>query len=407
MQPVKPMCIDKTHGNPIELICLKCKQLMCVSCMGLHYERGCKGAVVDLPFYANLKLMSKLRKTLAKLESNRQKVEDTAREFTGALPEIEKGLRLIKGKTEKLLEDINNALAVLKEYGQCSASSAYITIKRELEQQLKDLPSAVEHKDVRQIMKAISANNNSMSDRELRIRDTTISSLNKVLLGANEFDALGTCLQELVGTCQNVLSRKLEVDVISRFVYGVCNSMNSLMKLCRYDIVTKKIAPCVAVPQYCSILQIGKQIFISGGYSPMVNTLSELLEEAQSLVSKKVMTYTKGHHTSIAISETQFMTIGGCNSGGVLAYCEEYSIQDNTWKVLPLLNQARYDAAAALSADRAYLYVIGGNGGNNLIERMDMKERRRKYGIRLLYLAQLTYRSEAIWLHFRLLQMRS
>ncbi len=374
MEAEKPSC--ETHKYPIQLICFTCKVKMCCKCTGPHFKNGCKGAVVDLASYAEQNLMPQLSETLEKLKSGRQKVEDAAQKFTGVLPEIKKNLHTIKEKAEKLLTEIGKALAALEEYDSDSAGSAYIKMKEELELQLDSLRSAMKNDNMGQIMKVISATQKTMGDCELQLSGATVASVNKVLLNTEEFETMSKHLQGLVTTCQNVFKRKFWTEVTSRFVYGVCNRIGCYNKLCRYNIDTNKVAPCVDVPQCCSVLQTGKRIFISGGFNPLVNTLSEFLDETQSLVGKKPMENAKYYHTAIAFSMTQFMTIGGHDGKASLACCEEYSILDNAWKALPSLNQARQCAAAALSYDGAYLYVIGGADSKNVIERMDMKEKK-------------------------------
>ncbi len=163
-----------------------------------------------------------------------------------------------------------------------------------------------------------------------------------------------------------------EIEVTSRFVYGICCPIGNFNKLCRYDIATRKTAPCVAVPQSCSVLQIGNQIFISGGGYPAGNALSEFSEEKQGLVGKTPMKYARYAHASVAISEAKFLAICGHDGKANLRCCEEYSIRDNVWRQLPPLGYARYSPAAALSGE--YVYVIGGSGGYETIERMDMRE---------------------------------
>ncbi len=162
----------------------------------------------------------------------------------------------------------------------------------------------------------------------------------------------------------------------SRFVYGVCEMVDNYKKLARYDIVTKKVAPCADVTRWCSVLQMGKRIFVSGGGEPELNTLSEFVEEMQGFVNRADMNYGKRGHKTIAVSPTQFAAIGGLYGKVGLAYCEEYSIQHNAWKMLPSLNQARYHQAVALSGDGNYLYAIGGYDSNGVIERLNLKEKK-------------------------------
>ncbi|MDR3679677.1 MAG: kelch repeat-containing protein [Flavipsychrobacter sp.] len=376
MESGRPTC--KVHGDPIQLICQDCKELMCCWCTGPHFKNGCKGRAVDLASYAEQDLLLQLHDKLAEFESGKQKIEDSALGFAKAIPEIVKSLRGIKESTERRLAEINKTLAALEGCGPESAGSVYTTMKEDIEWYIEGLPFAAKNKNTDQIIKAIGAVQNCVGDIELQLVGDIITSANKVLIETKEFDILCENLKALVVKRQNVFKRNLMLghEVTSKFVYGTCDKMGGYKKLCRYDIATNKIAQCINVPDNCSVLQIGKRIFVSGGSNPVSNTLSEFSEETQSLVGKLPMNYARYYHTAIAVSDDQFMTIGGYNGGAFFSCCEEYSIRDNTWKMISSLNQARCSAAAALFDDSAYLYVIGGVGNNNVIERMNMKEKR-------------------------------
>ncbi len=359
-----------THKKPIQMICPECKQLMCYRCLAPHDEQGrCKGRAVDLLSYAEKSIMPQLLKSLQQFEPGGKKGEGAAKVFADALTKIEKSLREIKGRTEQLLAEIDRVLTTIE-------GSQYMTMKETIEQQIEYLKNTLKNENMDLIVKGVSDNLASIGDSELQLSGATVASVNKVSLGTHEFDALGECLQKLVATCQNVLKRRNRIEITSRFVYGICHNMDSYKKLCRYNIVTKGIAQCIAVPQYCSVQQMGKQIFLSGGFNPLVNTVSEFIEKTQSIAEKAPMNYKKYVHTTVAVSDTQFMAIGGNDGTSNLSYCEEYSILDNAWQVLSQLNQARHSAAAVLSDDSAYLYVIGGFGCDNVIEIMDMKEKK-------------------------------
>ncbi len=384
MEPNKPKC--KTHERKVRAVCLACKELMCFKCLGPHVEKGCKGGVVDLPSYASKSIVPRIEEMLKNLEQKRRKLEEAKKASAGALPEIKRSLRALKENTEKLLGEINKYIEALEGYNPDFAGSHYDTIKVALEQQLNEVKVAVLNDNMGPIIKTIESHKELLqqpnipaeaADVELRSIEETNSAVAR-LLATKEFSSLGECLQGAFAMCQNALKQKAVLpEVTSRFVYGVCGPADNYGKLCRYGLVTKKIVQCVPVPQFCSVLQLGKRVFISGGGNdPVVNTLSEYVEEEQKFVSKSSMNYAKISHTMVAISPTQFITIGGFNGSDVIPYCEEYSIPHNVWKLLPPLNKARYCSAATLSADGAYIYVIGGYVSDGIIERLDMMEKK-------------------------------
>lgn len=375
MEPNKPKC--KLHGGEIGAVCVSCKRPMCFKCLDPHDETGCKGGVMSLPSYAKKNLVPRFDEILKDLESRREKLEGSANAIAGMLPGVKQNLHALKGMAEKLLADISNALASLEE---CGPDSSYATVKSEVEQQLNELKIATANDDTECIIRVMESPQSipaGAGDAELRLIEQTSSAVVR-LMAVKEFATLGECLQGLVATCRGVFSRKVisrMPEVTSRFVYGVCSQVDCYKKLCRYNLVAKKITPCADVQQYCSVLQVGKRIFVSGGGEPVVDTVSEFVEETQHFVRKAAMKYAKRCHASIAVSTAQFMTIGGYTGGPSIAYCEEYSIQNDTWKQLPSLNQARCQSGASLSGDGSYIYVIGGTNGNGIIERLDMKKK--------------------------------
>lgn len=362
------------------MICLECKEFMCLKCLGPHTIRGCKGAVMDLPSYAETNIVPQLQETLKDLESGKEKLKESTKVFTSMLPRVKKDLLMLKDKIDELSAEINNALALLEG---CDPNFPYVIMESTLEQQLNQLKISVANDNMEQIIKAIESQKElqqnisaGTGDAELRLIEGINLSVRR-LMETKEFVTLGECLQGLTATCQNIFKRKAIPEVASKFVYGTCNMIKQYTKLCRYDIVTKKIALCADVPQCCSVLQTGKWIFISGGGDNLVvDTLSEFIERTQSLVSKAPMKYSTRCHTMIAVSPLQFMTIGGYNGHACIVYCEGYSIEQNTWKAMPSLNQARCGACAALSGDYAYLYAIGGPDSNDIIERLYMNEKK-------------------------------
>lgn len=211
MKPEKPTC--ESHGVLIQMICADCGELMCCECTGLHSEKSCKAGVMYIPFFATKKLLKELGDTRDNLKSDREEIKKSLRTFAEALPEIVKKLLAVKEMAEKLMADVDKALAGLEGYGPKSADTAYITMIKAIEGQIKSLPSAAKEKNIGQIIKAINTVKNSKGDRGMWRAESTITSVNKILLNAEEFARLGEYLRGLVETCQNVL-QKMPVEVI-------------------------------------------------------------------------------------------------------------------------------------------------------------------------------------------------
>lgn len=393
----------KTHGQPVQMICLSCKKLMCLKCLGPHVETKCAGGVLDLPSYAKENLVPRFERMLKDLEANRGKLEGSTKVFAGALPEIRKGLRALKERIEKLLLGVNSAIAATEGYGP--DDSPYSVMKAALERQLTELKTDVATNRTIHIVECMESHNELQAnisaaavgagDAELRLAEATNSVMAR-LLGAKEFETLGECLQGLIATCRNVFKRKAAPEVVtSRFVYGICDPLGGSNRLCKYDVTTRKVVGIIPVPYSCSVLQMRNRIFISGGENPVVNTVSEFVEATGHLVRKASMKHAKYLHSVIAVSESQFVAIGGYNKTGNLAYCEEYDIQRNAWKMLPSLNRARYSAGTALSVDFRYLYAIGGREANDIIERLDMNEKARWTEIALSSAAEIPLSSDS------------
>ncbi len=336
------------------------------------------GEVMDILAYAKKNLLPRLDEALKDLESRREKLEGATKAFADTLPGVEKNLCALKERMETLLKEINTALVFLKG---CGPDFPYDKVKSALEKQLSELRFALTNENVKRILEIMESQKELMpataagaGDAELRLCEETDSTLTR-LLTIKEFATLGESLQELVATCQNLFKQKTTPE--AGVVYGFCYPRDICKTLYRFDVGARKIVPCAAVvPKCCSVLQIERRIFISGGTEPTVNTVSEFVEKTQSLMSKAPMHYAKMCHAMIAVSQTNFITIGGHSGNGALEYCEEYSVQNDTWQMLPSLGWPRYHAGAALPGDGAYLYAVGGCDSFNSIERLDMKERK-------------------------------
>ncbi len=211
MEPNKPKC--RPHGGEIKTICTLCRQPMCLKCMGSHAERGCKGEVMDLPSYTSKCVIPRLEEMLKDFETKREKFEKPTKVFADALPGVRKNLCVLRGKTEKLLTDLNKAIDSLGGY---YSDSQYVTIKAEFEQMLTELKIAAANDSAECILKAMESHKElqqdmSMAgagDAELKLMEETSSAVTRLLTMEKEFTTLGECLQGLVATCQNIFKRK-------------------------------------------------------------------------------------------------------------------------------------------------------------------------------------------------------
>eukprot|EP00826_Nyctotherus_ovalis_P001670 TRINITY_DN10289_c0_g1_i5.p1 TRINITY_DN10289_c0_g1~~TRINITY_DN10289_c0_g1_i5.p1 ORF type:complete len:212 (+),score=5.70 TRINITY_DN10289_c0_g1_i5:73-708(+) len=169
----------------------------------------------------------------------------------------------------------------------------------------EELKAAVECEDDAYIMNRINS----------KVNITEIVDIGSQLIkacGEEKQSTLINLIQKFNVTCGNLID-------INYFIYGYHSG-----KLCRYDIFTKKLAYVsnVAIPSSCSIIQISKHIFLTGS-SHCVNTVSEFVESTQTLISKQGMLCGKYCHSLQAINPCIFVSIGGYNASGSIAYCKE------------------------------------------------------------------------------------
>jgi len=162
-----------------------------------------------------------------------------------------------------------------------------------------------------------------------------------------------------------------------KYIYGNTYNENYGKALCRRIIANSSIIQqMVSTSGNPSVLQMKNHVFITGGgfnLSCLQNSLFEYNENDDKFEQKACMFYAKGMHRMILINDYYFWTIGGINVPKALNVCEEYSIRDNIWKLLPTLNYSRVSPGAVLSG--SYVYAIGGADSLNSIERIDLLEK--------------------------------
>ena len=60
--------------------------------------------------------------------------------------------------------------------------------------------------------------------------------------------------------------------------------------------------------------------------------------------------------------------------GLILKDCEQYNIEDNKWKPLPSLNEARYDNGSIYINKTKTIYCFGGYNGSHVLNTMEKLE---------------------------------
>eukprot|EP00826_Nyctotherus_ovalis_P061134 TRINITY_DN8669_c0_g1_i2.p1 TRINITY_DN8669_c0_g1~~TRINITY_DN8669_c0_g1_i2.p1 ORF type:complete len:188 (+),score=34.03 TRINITY_DN8669_c0_g1_i2:218-781(+) len=86
------------------------------------------------------------------------------------------------------------------------------------------------------------------------------------------------------------------------------------------------------------------------------------------------MSCAKSGHSVHAMNYEVFVVIGGYNKNE-LTHCEEYTVAEDKWKLLPALNVPRAHAALAIMSNNL-LYAIGGYKTSNTIEVLNYSERK-------------------------------
>jgi len=359
----------KNHSKVLDIFCKECKEVICYKCTNYHKEKGCKD-IVHLLQYVENDVLPIYKAKLKNLKTNAHSIEDSIKGFLLSGKSIKEELIKLKEELETLLNTINNSLKLfeasenVEEISDRYIEDAFIS-------KYEELKESIEKQDINYII-----NNLNMSFK-LEIGDSerylveAIKKSIKNIINSEESNTLSKLLTDL-NSKYELCTHRYKYDVRSNFVYGICSPLENCKRLCKYDILKKKLIATVTVPQYCSVIQIADRIFISGGMGPYTNKTSEYIEKTSALVSKSPMKYCKRAHSLQEINREIFTAIGGYNEK-LISYCEVYSIPDNKWKPLPSLNNAR-SCLATLCLNNKFLYAIGGHYNNETIEVLNFNE---------------------------------
>ena len=350
--------ICKVHKKDMTMFCKDCNVPMCYKCVVVHSDKECK-CLLEITTYAKRYILPKYQQDIEYLQNNQKLIKESINNFTVLSEDLKKKIINYKEIIENLLDDLNNCMNQLDIIK--NKNTQFENMKNHIENEYDELMNSITNEDMNDILKKIYR---EFIGIDLHKNNTQlIESINKLLndfIDINKVNTLNEVLQEYDKKYKQYLK------VVNNDVYGICNPQNNCKSLCKYNINDKKIYLSVNVPRHCTVSQIGPRIFISGGFDPYTNSLSEFIEKSQELILKEPMAYSKNNHAVEPISNNTFITVGGFNKFA-LRYCEKYSILDNKWSLLPLLNIARYWIGTAFIQNK-YVYAIGGCDSKNSIE---------------------------------------
>lgn len=140
--------------------------------------------------------------------------------------------------------------------------------------------------------------------------------------------------------------------------------------------VDDKVAKNFEVPYETSYLfdsvQINEQIFFTGGGMPATKSKREqffttaikvviYMEDGDFKPAKLAeMNVARANHTLTALNDELLYVVGGWNSEGEIASCEEFQISENQWTVCASLNEPKMWITVCPVNGR-YLYAFGGS----------------------------------------------
>jgi len=94
------------------------------------------------------------------------------------------------------------------------------------------------------------------------------------------------------------------------------------------------------------------------------------------------MTIARTKHSMIVVNGAFIYVVGGLNSNGIIASCEEYQIDKSTWKKSASLNEQRM-RISLITIEPRYIYAFGGEvdkkpNGSKTIEYLDTSDKEAK-----------------------------
>ena len=282
----------------------------------------------------------------------------------------------VKEEIGQLVRSIESGIKVLDfAITQMDSLEANIgNLKSNLESEYKEIERAIKTDNINLLIAKV---NTKELDYILNMKSTK-EKLTQAITQITQQLTIKQTLNDItkfIKVINEIHQRSIEKvpKLLEKYIYGVRNPQDDCKKLFRYDIDTMKTNTLIKVPRFSTITQTPYAVYVSGDGDPIVNTLSQFIEESNKLLQRESMKYIKNRHKTELISRNRFMSIGGYNGKSAIPYCEEYSILENKWTEVSSLNIARYHSATALLGN--FLYVIGGVYAVNEIEQLDLTKR--------------------------------
>jgi len=208
----------KEHLRQIEGICGTCKELMCLKCNIAHLKKGCMG-IIDLQTFAMENLVPTYEKMLKSLEIPKNE-KNPMSEFSKSIPQVKKGLIQIKIRTEKLLENVNKTLEILRD-DELNFVDLREIKRQEILTKFKKLQEDIKNENILNIVKEIkskkiiSLDEKNIGDGEEQLLKATTVALSR-MMELKESDKLNECLISFAELCKKIVKPLEEVVVLPK-----------------------------------------------------------------------------------------------------------------------------------------------------------------------------------------------
>ena len=301
-------CTD--HDKEIIIFCKDCNSLMCKKCIPIHADKGCK-CILDIETYCEKFFLPKCKSEIENLERNKETIKDSIRNFTTLSENVMKKIIKLRIIVQQLLETLDSCINLIKIEEE-SHHSLFKTYQSKIFNEYEELKTFIKNDNTPHLIKAINLDSvNSqiaIGDGEKLLVESLKNSLSTIM-EEKKLELLNESLKEFLAKHQSLkLLNYNEID--NKYIYGICGPEGDRKILCKYNVESKKLTRTINVPQDCTISQIGRHVFVSGGSNPIINTLSEFMENTETLVPKEGMKYAKFAHSIESISNDEFITVG-------------------------------------------------------------------------------------------------
>eukprot|EP00826_Nyctotherus_ovalis_P055297 TRINITY_DN7330_c0_g1_i1.p1 TRINITY_DN7330_c0_g1~~TRINITY_DN7330_c0_g1_i1.p1 ORF type:complete len:476 (+),score=119.67 TRINITY_DN7330_c0_g1_i1:110-1537(+) len=229
----------------------------------------------------------------------------------------------------------------------------------------------------------LNSNNYNESTLLAQKIEAEIKSLKKSAQGMSDYEdrrleLITKTLKKVMGDAVPKDSEKLIVNTIDVRPIEKRQIMMKLDLHRRFDVYLLDLVgytrkkyhfETMSIPIDSASVYVCGRYFLSGGRSEnakelsqfYINSTYEFEFESVSFVSKAPMHIEKRNHLLAGIEgQRTFYAFGGYNQKlGYLSACEKYSMDDNAWRLMPSLREARQDPTPCI-VDSRFIYLFGG-----------------------------------------------